>query len=149
MNKSNISRTAPGESRDRLATIGIIGLGPRAETLLASLLVLDDVEVGAVCDLSDKAVAKILSIFKRHKRRQPKVFKDYHQLLSLPEVDAVLVPTSWNSHLPIAIDALEAGKYAAIEVGGASSPRRALASRPCLRTDADVLHDAGELLLWP
>ena len=121
MNKSNISRTAPGESRDRLATIGIIGLGPRAETLLASLLVLDDVEVGAVCDLSDKAVAKILSIFKRHKRRQPKVFKDYHDLLGHPQVDAVLVPTSWNSHLPIAIDALEAGKYVGIEVGGASS----------------------------
>ena len=76
MKNRNISRTAPGESRDRLATIGIIGLGPRAETLLASLLVLDDVEVAAVCDLSDKAVATILSVFKRHKRRQPKVFKD-------------------------------------------------------------------------
>lgn len=149
MKKRNIPRTAPEESRGRLATIGVIGLGARTETLLASLLALDGVDVAAVCDVSDKAIAKILAIFKRQKRRLPQVFKDYHSLLSLPEVDAVLVPTSWNSHLPIAIDALEAGKYAAIEVGGASSPRRALASRPCLRTDADVLHDAGELLLRP
>ena len=121
MKKRNIPRTAPEESRGRLATIGVIGLGARTETLLASLLALDGVDVAAVCDVSDKAIAKILAIFKRQKRRLPQVFKDYHSLLSLPEVDAVLVPTSWNSHLPIAIDALEAGKYAAIEVGGASS----------------------------
>ena len=115
------TRKIPRKTRNQPVALGIIGLGARTETLLASLLALDGVDVAAVCDVSDKAIAKILAIFKRQKRRQPKVFKDYHSLLSLPEVDAVLVPTSWNSHLPIAIDALEAGKYAAIEVGGASS----------------------------
>ena len=36
-------------------------------------------------------------------------------------MDAVLVPTSWNSHLPIACDAMRMGKYVGIEVGGAAS----------------------------
>ena len=101
--------------------LGIIGLGARTETLLASLCALDDVEVGAICDISDKPIAKILGILKRENKVQPAVFKNYHELLACPEVDAVLAPTSWNSHLPIAVDALEAGKYIGIEVGGASS----------------------------
>ena len=111
----------PRKIRNQKVSLGIIGLGPRAETLLASLSALGDVEITAICDISDKPIAKILGILKRNKRRPPKVFKNYQELIRLPEVDAVLIPTSWNSHLPIAMDALEAGKYAGIEVGGASS----------------------------
>ncbi len=102
-------------------SLGIIGLGPRTETLLASLTAFDEVEIAAVCDVSTSATTKILGIIERAGRVKPLVFIDYHALLNRPEVDAVLVPTSWNSHLPIAIDALEARKYVGIEVGGASS----------------------------
>jgi predicted dehydrogenase len=42
-------------------------------------------------------------------------------MLKCDEIEAVFVPTSWNSHLSIAIDCMEAGKYVAIEVGGAAS----------------------------
>jgi predicted dehydrogenase len=101
--------------------LGIIGLGARTETLLASLFSLDGVEIGAVCDISDKAIAKILGIFEKANRPKPAVFKNHRELLAQPQVEAILAPTSWNSHLPIAIDALEAGKYIGIEVGGAAS----------------------------
>lgn len=42
-------------------------------------------------------------------------------MLACEDVEAVFVPTSWNSHLSIAMDCMEAGKYVAIEVGGAAS----------------------------
>ena len=38
----------------------------------------------------------------------------------MPEVDGVLIPTSWNAHLALAIQAVRAGKPVAMEVGGAT-----------------------------
>ncbi len=108
-------------TNERTVKLGIVGLGVRTEVLLVSLFAIRDVEVVAVCDLSDKAIEKISGIFAKHGRKQPAVFKDYRDLLRRDDVEAVMVPTSWNSHLPIAAAAMKAGKYAAIEVGGASS----------------------------
>ena len=107
--------------RNNTINIGIIGLGKRTETLLVSLFAAPDARITAICDVSDKAIAGILDILDRNGCPQPVVFKDYRELLKRDDVDAVMIPTSWNSHLSIAADAMRAGKYAAIEVGGASS----------------------------
>ncbi len=109
------------ESKDKIVKLGIIGLGWRTEVLLVSLFAIDAVEISAICDLSDKAVAKIKSIFLKSGRPIPAAFNNYNDLLQKNDIDAVLIPTSWNSHLPIAAAAMKAGKYTAIEVGGASS----------------------------
>lgn len=106
----------------RTVKVGIIGLGARTEVLLASIFALSkEAEVTAVCDLSEERINKILEIFAKHGKAKPATYKNYHDLLSDSQVEAVLVPTSWNSHLPIARDAMAAGKYVGIEVGGASS----------------------------
>ena len=101
--------------------VGIVGLGPRAEVLLATFLNLEGVEVVAVCDLQEGLFQKILGIFERNGKPAPKTFTNYHRMLEMEELEAVFIPTSWNSHLSIAVDCMEAGKYAAIEVGGAAS----------------------------
>ena len=111
-------------SERRIVKIGMIGLGPRTETLLASIFVLaqrGEVEVTAVCDLQTARIDKIHGIFDKHQVRRPAAYTDYHQLIADPNVDAVLVPTSWNSHLTIAGGAMRMGKYVGIEVGGAAS----------------------------
>lgn len=105
-----------------IVRIGMIGLGARTETLLATMFELqNEAEVTAICDFLDARIEKINSIFDKHNCKRPKAYKDYRELIKDPNVDAVLVPTSWNSHLKIAKDAMAAGKYAGIEVGGASS----------------------------
>ncbi|MBQ7721729.1 MAG: Gfo/Idh/MocA family oxidoreductase [Kiritimatiellae bacterium] len=101
--------------------LGIIGLGPRAETLVAAMRDLPLIEVAAICDIVPERVEKMLSIFKRDGKPLPRTYADYHDLIADTSVEGVLVPTSWNSHLAIATEAMEAGKYAGIEVGGASS----------------------------
>ncbi|MGN1073947.1 MAG: Gfo/Idh/MocA family protein [Eubacteriales bacterium] len=105
----------------RTVKVGIIGLGPRAEVLLASFFALKDVEVIAVCDLYEEPIKKILGIFEKNGRPAPRAFTDYHDMLAMDELEAVFAPTSWNSHLTIAADCMEAGKYVAIEVGGAAA----------------------------
>lgn len=107
---------------NNMVGIGIIGLGARAETLLATLFGMQsEAEVTAICDIQDERIAKINGIFDKHSAKRPAAYRDYHSLIADKNVDAVLVPTSWNSHLIIAKDVMAAGKYAGIEVGGAAS----------------------------
>ena len=103
--------------------LGFIGLGARTETLLATIFQLgrSDIAVTAICDLLPQRVQRIKDIMAANKAGEPEVFDDYRKLIASKNVDAVMVPTSWNSHLKIAIEAMKQGKYVGIEVGGASS----------------------------
>ena len=101
---------------NRIVKVGIIGLGALTETLLASFVAMGDVEVVAVCDLVEERIQKIVGILERHGKTIPQTFTNYHEMLAWDDVEAVFVPTSWNSHLSIAKDCMEAGKYVAIEV---------------------------------
>ena len=106
----------------RKVRIGLIGLGARAETLSASFFALrDEVEVVAICDVNPARIEKLTKIYAEHNAGRPVPYDDYRKLIADPNVEAVLVPTSWNSHLRIAHEAMRAGKYVGIEVGGASS----------------------------
>lgn len=107
----------------KVVKLGMIGLGPRGETLLATLFDFsqDEVLVTAICDVNQERVERILRIIDEHNYPRPLVFSDYRELIVNDDVDAVLIPTSWNSHLKIAEEAMRNGKYAGIEVGGASS----------------------------
>lgn len=108
---------------EKVVKLGIIGLGARAETLLATLNELrnSDIEVTAICDVLQERVDKILGILASRNAPKPETYTDYRQLIASKNVDAVLVPTSWNSHLKIAEEAMAHGKYVGIEVGGAAS----------------------------
>ena len=102
--------------------IGIIGLGPRAETLLASLAAMTkEVNITAICDVKSDRVALLRKKILEAGFSAPAEYADYRELIADPAVDAVLIPTSWNSHLKIAEECLAHGKYAGIEVGGAAS----------------------------
>lgn len=125
MNREGQQDTETGcdrtDGNDARVRIGIVGLGVRTEVLLVSLFGMETVEIVGLCDPSERAIDRIRSIYARRELPLPRLHRNYHELLARDDVDAVLVPTSWNSHLPIAAAALAAGKYAAIEVGGASS----------------------------
>ncbi len=105
----------------RVVKLGLIGLGPRGETLAASIREIDDIEICAICDLRPDLVEKMLGIFKKNGQPLPRTYANSRALIADSEVEGVLIPTSWNSHLAIAAEAMAAGKYAGIEVGGASS----------------------------
>ena len=105
----------------KIVKLGFVGLGKRTETLIATLVHLQDVEVVAICDYQQERIDLIKKILKGHGKPEPVAFTDYREMLKMEQLQAVLVPTSWNSHLHIAKDCMEAGKYVGIEVGGAAS----------------------------
>lgn len=101
--------------------VGLIGLGCRGRDLLrTSLLPLPQVRVTAVCDLYEDRIQSTLDYLKE-KEIDAQGFTDYRELIASGLVDAVIVATAWESHLPISCAAMEAGIAVGSEVGGAYS----------------------------
>ena len=70
--------------------LGFVGLGKRTETLIATLVHLQDVEIVAICDYQQQRIDLIKSILKGHGLPEPMAFTDYHEMLKLEELQAVL-----------------------------------------------------------
>jgi len=106
------------ENRTKIA---IIGCSKRGMSLLTHLAQMKDVEIVGVCDLyEDRAVAAAEKV-KELGGYEPIVTTEYKRLLEIKEIEAVVTPSSWRSHVQICLDSMEAGKYVATEVGGAST----------------------------
>ena len=105
----------------KTVNVAVVGYGHRAPGLLSLLLEMKDVNVIGVCDLyPDRAEAAGKAVVDAGKKK-PAVTTDYGALLELKDLHAVLTPSSWTSHSRVCIDVMNAGKYAATEVGGATS----------------------------
>ena len=90
--------------------IGIIGVGNISEEHIQSYLRSPDAELYAFCDINSDRLTKM-----GEKYQITRLYHDYHEMLSLPELDAVSVCT-WNSaHAPAAVAALDAGKHVLCE----------------------------------
>ncbi len=96
--------------------IGVIGLGGRGQSMTSVLARMKDVEILAVCDGYKDRAEKGGSIAKKD---HPLVTTDYKEVLAIPEIRAIMIFTSWESHIPLAIEAMKAGKDVGMEVGGA------------------------------
>ena len=110
-----------GKMNSRKLKVAIIGLGGRSEAHLAGTKAAGGTVLSSICDKSQERISWALEICAKYKIRKPKVFTDHREILADPSIDAVIVSTMWNAHIPVALDAMNAGKYVGIEVGGATS----------------------------
>ena len=101
--------------------LGIIGTGKRGTSHLKQILsTMPDVEITALCDLRADWLAGAQKLAAQ-KGMSPACYTDFRRLIEDPRVEQVLVATSWQTHVRIAVCALEAGKNVASEINGASS----------------------------
>ena len=91
--------------------IGLIGVGGRCRGLMQALAKVPGVRLAAVCDIYDPHLD-----FAR-KNADPKAFatKAYKELLDRQDVDAVLIATPDHWHVPMTVDACDAGKDVYVE----------------------------------
>ena len=78
-----------------------------------------DVEVVAVCDIYEPALNKVKGIYNELKKTIPLLTTNADDIFNNSDIDAVVIMTGWHEHIPLAKKAMKAGKYTAIEVGGA------------------------------
>jgi predicted dehydrogenase len=111
-------------SAERLK-IGLIGVGLRGTNHLNNLLMRNDVQITAICDIDERRNTIALEMIAKAGNKKPKVYAkdeyDYQSLLELPEVDAVIISTPWLWHTRMAKDAMQAGKYTGLEVSAANT----------------------------
>ncbi|MGB7394786.1 MAG: Gfo/Idh/MocA family oxidoreductase [Pricia sp.] len=114
-----------GKGANEKLNVGLIGVGLRGTNHLNNLLLRDDVNVTAICDVDDARIKIALDAIAEAGQKKPKTFGkddyDYRNLLELQDVDAVVIATPWLWHTKMAVDAMKAGKYAGLEVSAANT----------------------------
>lgn len=86
---------------------GLIGAGSRGTYLLDHLVGVDEGHCVALCDTNQDALDNGAAVIKTN----PKKYKDYRELLSDKDVDAVFIVVPLYEHFPVTRDALLAGKH--------------------------------------
>lgn len=103
--------------------VGVIGAGGRGKSLLSTIMTMPGVETPAICDINTEAAAAAQEIVVKTGRSKPEAYTSgdtaYQDLLQRDDLDAVIIATPWNWHMPMAVDAMKAGKYAGVEVPAA------------------------------
>ena len=78
-------------------------------------------EIAAVYDPYEDRTEAGVKIVQKITGKEPIQAKCYQEILDNPEIAGVIISSAWEAHIPQAIAAMKAGKYAAMEVGGAYS----------------------------
>lgn len=101
---------AKSKSKLEQVNVGIIGVGGIGNVHLGAYAKCPEAKVVAVCDLIEERTERAAA-----KYDIPKTFKNYKEMLQLPEIDAISICVPNYLHAPMAIDAFEAGKHVICE----------------------------------
>ncbi len=111
--------------------VAVIGLGARGSGHVEQLMLLDGVEVVAICDTHKPSLDASMKAVVGKGRPAPAAFGkdplDYRRMLEMKNIDAVFIATPWELHVPMAVDTMKAGKHAFVEVPAAPTMAEAWA----------------------
>lgn len=98
----------------------VCGCGQRGTWLTQNVVSeLPEVTVAALCDPYVDKAESLADWLVEHGHPRPQVFSDHAAMMDAVAGDAVLDATSWEMHVPVAVDAMRRGIAVAMEVGGA------------------------------
>ncbi len=101
--------------------IGWFGVGKRGTDMLKTTLDAKfDVEVVAICDLYADRCERARDIVIEKTGKTPMITQNEDDIFAL-DLDAIMILTAWEAHIPIAIKAMKRGIPVGMEVGGAYS----------------------------
>jgi len=95
--------------------LGVIGSGGRGTFVMTVFQKDPALRVGAICDVYEPNLERAISTASKAPGTQPKVYRNYRELLDDKDVQAVLIATPEHWHYQMVIDALAAGKDVYVE----------------------------------
>ena len=105
----------------RKVRFGVIGLGGRGRGQLDTLLQMGDVEVPVVCDIYPDRAEMGADMVEKARGVRPDIALDDREVTSRGDIEGVFIFSNWETHIRIALDAIDNGIRPAMEVGGANS----------------------------
>lgn len=114
---------AQSNAKKDIVKIAIIGTGFRGQNHIDMLVNRQDVVIVAFADPDEKMLADAQNLLKKAERPAAIEYKngkeDYKNLLKRTDIDAVIIATPWEWHIPQAIEAIKNGIIPGVEVCGA------------------------------
>lgn len=105
-----------GRSQPDTIRLGIIGCGGMMNGHVSGLVdAKEKVSFAWLCDIDPAQLERIASHPRRHQKTPPKTTSRFEDVISDPDVDAVIIATPHHWHAPIAIAAMQEGKDVYIE----------------------------------
>ena len=105
--------------------IGFIGLGMRGPDAVNRMTCIDGVTVVALCDLEPNRVEKVqLEILEAKGLSRAAAYSGedgWKELCERDDIDLVYICTNWQTHVTMAVYAMQHGKHVAVEVPAATS----------------------------
>src|SRR5205823_5528011 len=103
--------SARGFAANDTIEVACIGTGGRCRTLMKSLAKVPNVRIAAVCDIYEPHLkeGRKLADASAYASRQ------YRELLERKDIDAVLIGSPDHWHVPMTVDACNAGKHVYVE----------------------------------
>jgi predicted dehydrogenase len=130
-----------------LAVMGVNGRGSQLAKLFAGL---PNAEVGYICDVDDKAVAKGLAAVSRGgQTKVPKTSKDIRKVLEDKSVTAVAIAAPDHWHAPAAIMGCAAGKDVYVEKPCGHNPREGELLVAAARRHNRIVQMGSQRRSWP
>jgi predicted dehydrogenase len=99
------------DTADRRLRVGVLGAGQIAQAAhLEACRKARNAELYALCDAAEDLLEAVAAIHRPHV-----TYADYARMLADPDVDAVVVAIADQFHVPMALEAIAAGKHVLVE----------------------------------
>ena len=113
--------TSFGSNAESKIKIALIGTGLRGQNHLELLLLREDVELVAICDIDERMLTLSKDLVTKSGKKMPQIFTGnlyaWKKMLELKGIDGVVIATPWEWHKEMIITSLESGiKYVGSEV---------------------------------
>jgi predicted dehydrogenase len=104
-------RCAAMKKESRLLRLGILGCGPISQIAhFDAAKKARNIELTAICDLADDLRTRMAAL------HQPRVvYRDFDKMLTDSDIEAVLIGVADQFHVPLALQAIRAGKHVLVE----------------------------------
>ena len=101
-----------GSGANSVVRVGLLGSGGRGSRLSSYLVEVPGARLVALCDLFDEQIEKAK---QRIPIENPKIYKDYNEMLASDDIDAVIIATPVFLHAEHLEAAVKAGKHVYVE----------------------------------
>lgn len=101
--------------------VGFIGVGQRGYGHVKRMSHIDGAKIVALCDIHDEVLTKSADYLVNERGvEKPALYRGspraYQDMLSRDDIDIVIISTPWKWHAAMAIDTMNSGKHAFVEV---------------------------------
>lgn len=104
--------------------IGFVGLGKRGMVTLQRYLMIEGIDIVALCDVNSSHLTEAQAMLTADKRYSPTLYdaaNGWRTMCERTDVDLVYICTDWLTHTPMACYAMEHSKHVAVEVPAATT----------------------------